>query len=448
MVRSLPLAGLVAGLLAAAPALAQEAPRTLTLEEAQALAGENSHAVGAMRQKVEEMRSRRSMAFTHYLPRIDTRVAYLVNNNEQGILIPQGSLGFFPELGGSFPPSNRNIPQGGTDLFFTFTTLAQPLTHVFKIRQGRGVATADEEAARAELDGVGQEVALGVLEAYAGLLVAGQGRELARARVAAAQERLSYREAAVASGTVHEVAGREGRVQWLQARQALLEKDGEVDDLAYALADAIGLPPETRFSLQGPASPEVRPLSLEPYLEAALRENPEVRAARALVRKADHGVGAARADYIPEVGILGTHIYQSSVPFFPKHTLGVGVQAKWTVFDFGARSKVVQERRAQLGQAERNLDMVEGRVRGEVEAAYRRLERAAEMVELAREGMALRSEASRLRVLQASTGYALPADTLEAEADRMEGELDVLKAELAYRIALAELEKAAGTLRR
>jgi outer membrane protein TolC len=427
-----------------APLAAQDEARALTLAEAIDLAADGNPGLDAMRLRVEEMRQRNDVAFTNYLPRVETWVNYLVNDNRQGILIPGGSLGTFPGLG-SFPPADTNIPQGGTDLFFAFTTVAQPLTHFFMIREGRGVARADVEIAEAELLTTQREVELGVLQAYAGLLIARRGVEVAGARVAAAEERIGYQTVAVSSGTAAEVAEREARVRWLEARQALLEKENEVDDLEYALADAIGLESGTTLRLEEPEVFQVEVAPLDTYLASAMRANAEVRGSQALVRKGEHGVGAARAAYIPEIGLLGAHVYQSSVPFFPKNTFGFGISGKWTILDFGARGNVVRERRAQLGQAEQSLDMIRSRVRGEVETAYRRLERARDMVELAREATSLRTEAARLRTLQADRGYGVPADALDARADQLEADLDSLRAELGYRIAWQELLKVSGT---
>ena len=178
---ALPLATFALSLWIATPAGAQET-RRLTLDGAIELATENSAGVEAMRLRVMEMTERSSSAFTNYLPRVETNAGYLVTNNTQGILIPGGALGMVPGLG-AFPPADTNIPQGGTDLFFTFTTLAQPLTHYFKIREGRGVALADVDAAEADLHRTRQEVSLGVLQLYAGLLLARRGIELSRARV-------------------------------------------------------------------------------------------------------------------------------------------------------------------------------------------------------------------------------------------------------------------------
>ncbi|MEE2897064.1 MAG: TolC family protein [Gemmatimonadota bacterium] len=448
MIRSSLFAVLLSSVLLPAPMRGQETERSLTLEQALELAREGNPGLEAVRQKVEETRRRSSVAFTNYLPRIETQASYLVNNNTQGILLPSGSLGYFSELGGKFPRTDRTIPQGGTDIFFALTTVAQPLTQFFKIREGRGVLRADEDVAGAELRQAEQSLALGVLQAYAGLLIATRAAEVARERATAAEQRISYLTAAVQSGTALDVAQREARVRWLQARQEVLEREDEVDDLNYALTDAVGLPAGVRVEATPPPAVDGAHEALEYYVEAALRANPEVVGAQALIAKATHGVGAARAEYIPDVGLLGMHLYQNSFPFLPKNTLGLGIMGSWTILDFGQRRRTVQERRAQLRQAEGNVSVIEGRVRGAVGTAYRRLERSEEVLELAREALSLRTEASRLRIVEVTTGLAVAAQEGEANADRMEAEVDLLKAELGHRIALAELALASGVLGR
>jgi outer membrane protein TolC len=425
------------------PLAAQES-RSLSLEEAIAIALRDNAGLAALRGRVTEMERTSSAAFTNYLPRIRVQPVYLASDNQSGILVPAGSLGYFPELGGRFPRTDRTIEQGGQDLFVNVTTVAQPVTHFFKIREGRGVVRADEDAARAALRRAELDVALKVTQGYAGLLIAQEGVRVARARVTATEQRTVYATAAVASGSAMEVAAQEARVRALQARQDLLEREGEVDDLNYLLADALGLPGSTRLQLTAPPPPAPTGATMELVVQAALRSNPELAEARALVDKARHGVGAARAQYIPDVAILGAHLYQNSLPFFPENTLFFGVQGSFTLFDFGERRQVVGQRRAQLSQAENNLRMVEGRVRGEAEAAYRKLARSRELVLLAQEAMELRREASRLTAQQTSAGFALAADQQQANADRMEAEQDLLKAQFGYRIALAELAKVTG----
>jgi multidrug efflux pump subunit AcrB len=435
----------ILALLAAAPTGAQEAVRTVSLEQAIEIARTGNAPLGAVRERVKEMQRNSAVVFSNFLPRVETQANYLASNNTQGILLPAGSLGYFPELGGRFPRTDRNIPQGGTDILFAFTTVAQPVTHYFKIREGLAAARSDEDIARAGLRKAEQEVAFGVLRVYAGVLIAQLQRDVARTRVDGAAQRMKIQAAAVASGTAIDVSAGETRVRWLQARQQLLEREGEVEDVSYQLIDMLGLPVKTRVELRAPAPLKIELGSMEHYVETALASNPDVREARALVSKAGHGVGAARADYIPEVGVLGIHLFQNSIPFFPRSTFALGVQGKVTILDFGARKAALSARQAQLAQAERNQVIVEGRVRGEVEAAYRKARRALDVVALATEALAVRSEGSRLRVVQSTTGYGVQALEAEAAADKLEAATDLLRAQLGYRIAVAELEKAAGT---
>ena len=439
----------IACILLAPAAQAQEstAPRAVTLEEALTLAHESNAGLRAVRQRVEETERRSRVVFSNYLPRVSTNAAWVGSNNTRGIILPAGSLGNVPGLG-PFPASEMNIEQGGQDMFFMMTTAQQPVTQFFKIREGRGVARADEHAGRAELRRVEQAVSIGVLKAYAGVLIASRRRDAAQERVAVAALRTTTRTAAVQSGMATSVATTEARLRALQARQELLEAENEVTDLSYALADAVGLPGGTALTVRVPDAVTPAVDSLEAYVTSAMRANPDVLEAEAMVSKATHGVGAAKTNYIPDIGLFAGHMYQASFPFFPKSTIQFGAIGRFTLLDFGARGNTLGERRAQLNAANRNLERVRGKVRGEVEAAYRKLARAREMAEVAREALALRAEALRMRIVQTSAGFGVEAEQREANADRLEADLNVLRAEMGFRVALAELEQAAGRLAR
>jgi outer membrane protein TolC len=251
---------------------------------------------------------------------------------------------------------------------------------------------------------------------------------------------------AVQSGVATDVVAAQARLQALQSRQALLEADGQYADLAYALADAIGLPGNTPLAVTVPA-PDVDPLdSLDTYVDVALRSNPDVLEAEAQLDKATHGVAAAKTSYIPDVGLFGGHFFQSSFPFLPRNTLVFGAVGNLTLLDFGARGNTLAERSAQRRAAELNLSRVKSKLRGDVEAAYRKVARAHEMASIAREAYALSGEALRLRVAQQGAGFGVPADQSAATADRLDADLNVLKADMGYRIARAELDELAGRL--
>ena len=430
--------------LAAVPLSGQAAQR-LTMDDAFRLAQERSAALEALAQRVTEQEEKTAQMRGNYLPQLSTVVNYLNNNAAQRITIPTGSFGDLPALGGAFPPSDLVIEQGGTGLFFSTTTLAQPITQLIKIRQGVGVAEADEEVARAGLRRVQGEVMVGTLRLYGGLLIAQVQRQATQAQLATAEERTTNTRVAAASGNMLEVAALEARVAVLQARQKLLEVDSQIEDLQYQLADLLGFGPGTSFELAGLPQEPTQLLPLEEYVEMAMQGNAEVLEARSTFTKAEYGVSAARAEYIPNLGVAVTHFYQSSVPFFPKNSVGLGVQLEWTIWDWGKRSHIVGERRAQLAQADANVRRIEGKVRGDVEKAYRQVAQANTMLELAREAAQLRQEAARLQGGQQRAGFALQAQALAASADALQGSVDVVQAEVGYRLALAELNRAVGT---
>ena len=438
---------IASGVLAPIARAQQLPPRTLTLDQALASARESNAGLLAVRQRVEEAQRRGNVVFSNYLPRVSTTGVYLGSDNSRGIIVPAGALGNVPGLG-QFPQAETNIRQGGSDVGFVLTTLQQPITQVFKIKEGVGVARADEDISRAELRRTEQAVSVGVHKAYAGVLIASMRRDVARARIATATLRSGTQAAAVKAGMATDVVSLEARFRALQARQDLLEAENEYTDLSYALADAIGLPGNTALVVEAPA-PSAEPLdSLDAYVATALRTSPDVLEAEALVSKATHGVGAARADYIPDFGVFGSHFLQTSFPFLPRNTLFFGAMGTVNLLDFGARKNTLAERNAQLNAANRNLERVRGKVRGDVEAAYRRVARAHEMVEVATDALALRGEALRLRTASMGAGYGIPAEQSEASADQLEARLNVLRADMGFRIARAELEQAAGRLAR
>lgn len=410
----------------ACPALvAGQGVERLSLEEAMARAQVRSTALEAMVHRVEELEYRSAGARANYFPRLETQFLYRTFE------------------------SSGEIPEGlGGGLSAGLTTLSQPVTQLLAVRMGRGAALAEADAARAGLRKARADVAVATLRLYGGLLIARFQLEVAEARLAAAEVQASEQQAATEAGRVLPVAALEARVRILEARQARLEAEGLIQDLEYELADLLGFPPGTTLEVVNPEPVGEEPLPLEVYLEQARRENPELLEALATIRRAEHGVAAARADYIPQVGVGVSHLYQSSFSFLPRNSFGLALQLSWAPFDFGRRGAVVGERRSQLAQARANAALVEGRIRGEVERAHRQVEHAGLRVHLAREAHGLRMEAARLREGQERAGVVTSAEARSAGADALQGAVELLQAEMGYRLALAELRRSVGGLLR
>src|SRR5208283_3278661 len=120
------------------------------------------------------------------------------------VAVPTGALGSLPGLG-PFPPQTIALDQGSNTIVLTNTTLSQPLTQFFKIKEGVRVAAANQRITEAELKKAEDDVVLGVHQLYFGLLAASRQVGAIEAQIVAAQESLREAEDAVRAGNALEV---------------------------------------------------------------------------------------------------------------------------------------------------------------------------------------------------------------------------------------------------
>jgi multidrug efflux pump subunit AcrB len=430
-------------LLAAAGQAAAEQMK-LTLPEAVDLARRGNSALKISREKIEESRQRVVSAKSKYYPHLSNETSYLGLSDAELVTIPAGSLGTVPGLG-PFPTQDTSISQGSDSLLFSNTTLTQPLTQLFKIHDAHKIAETDRAIAESDARKTEDEIVFGVHQLYYGLLIARKQKQAAQAAVEAAREGLRESEDAVRAGNLLDVASSESRVRLLQGRQALLAAEIRISDLNAEMNDLLGLPLDTELAPAEISDAFPVPQTLPEYLREALSRNPELQAAQGSVAKAGHAVAAARDEYIPDVSLFARYTYQDGVPFVENNIGTFGVRMTWDIFDWGGRSGVVGQRRAQLNQARESLKRIEQRITVEISKAYRKLELTRTMLDVATEALKLQRENQRLSADRVKAGTTTRLRHAESVAAVRKAELDELQAELGYRLALAELDRIAGS---
>jgi len=359
------------------------------------------------------------------------------------VTVPAGALGTIPGQG-PFPTHNTTLNQGSSTLLLESTTLSQPLTQLFKIRESVKVAAANQRITEAELKKAEDDVALGVHQLYYGLLAASKQVGAMQAQIEADQETLREVENDVRAGNSLEVKAIAGRAALLKSRQALLAAENQVSDLTAEMDDLLGLPSDTELELAEVVESSCERLTHEQYLKVAFDHNAELWAATETVSKARSAVMAAKYEYIPNVGAFARETYQNGVPFMTHNFGTFGLQMNWSVFDWGKKKGVVGEREAQLTQAEENLRRIRDRITVDVEKAYRKLERTKMMVDVAQEALVLRKEGDRISGDQLKAGLTSDAKKAEAVAATRGAEVDELQARLSYELALAEIARITG----
>ncbi len=418
------------------------AQRRITLDEAVAMATKQNAVVKLAHLKAREMEFRVKGARANYFPTVSNETTAVRIAERQRLEIPRGALGVF-QATGPVPPAVIAIPLGNLDFALSTTTIAQPITHLFKIRAGVDVARTEAASARQDARRAENEVALKVKELYYGMLSAERRAETLRLGIRAGEERLAEARNAVQAGAVLELKEAEGKAQLSHARQMLTALEDGISDLRTEFNDLLGLELDTEAVLERPAS-EQRAVEAGGLATLAAGENPEIKAAEQALEKARAGLRAARAEYIPEVGAFAQHIYQSGVPLLSPNNAAVGLRLKWDAFDFGKRQALVGERGTQAAAAEQNLARLRNRVQIDLEKSLRQARRADTAIAAAQDSVSARTEARRVARDQVQAGTANPSAALEAEAALAAAEADLLDAEFSRSTALAEIDRITG----
>ena len=425
-------------------ALAQPATHRVTLPQAVQLALEQNSRLKIARAKVTESDEKIKSAKSQYFPQLFNNTKYVTLSESQLISIPAGSLGTI--AGFPFPEQETNIGQSDTKILVAETTLGQPTTQLLKIHELNQVTRADRGIAAAELTRTENETVLAVHQLYYALLVAKKERAAVQASLEAAQEARREAEATVRAGNVLNVALTGATARRLQSQQALLVSEARIADVTADLNDLLGLPSDDVLEVSEVGLPPViDPPKEQAHIEARAN-NGELLAARETVEKARHAVRAAKYDFIPDVTVFAKHGYQNGAAFLKDQVRVLGIEVNWNIFDWGKRRGEVGQRAAQLAQAQENASRIDKRIAIDLDKAYRKLERAKQMMEAAREALFYDTENARLSGNGLKVGTVTLARHAESVAALRKAEMMDLQASLAYRLAAAELDQIRGVL--
>jgi outer membrane protein TolC len=416
--------------------------RTITLEEAEQMALKNNHIVRLSSMKVEERQHEKDAAKSYYYPLLTNESTAAHLTDLEHIVVPTGSFG---SAAGTFiPPQATVIGQGSLDLQTSATELSEPLTSLLKIREKNNIAGAELGASRAESRETRNEVVQRVRQLYYNVLVAQSRHAAIEAAVRATELLAKERTQEVKYGSVLTQEEIESRAQSLQAKQDMLTIELQLSDLTVQLNDAIGLPLGTQLALEPIARERNEPCSLEECKTLATASHPEVEKARQEVEKASAAVRLARREYIPDTEVFARHRYQNGVPFLV-HNYGIfGFSLSYDMFEGGRRRAELGARHSQLDQAKENLARVTDEIEVKVQTAYNKMERTREMVRVAEELVALRTESHRVSEQQLREGSALESQAASGAAHELEAKASLLSAQLEYSQAKDELDVAVG----
>lgn len=209
--------------------------------------------------------------------------------------------------------------------------------------------------------------------------------------------------------------------------------------------------PRTAYTTDAPAAPAELP-AREEIERVAAKGNPELGSALASVKAADAGVKAARAAYLPDLGL--NFNYGIDAPQFAKHgpenvnNLGYSMSATvdLPVWDWFSTQKRVKQSEIQRDVAKVNLTVAQRKLIAALEEDYAEAAAARGQMALLDESVSTAQESLQLTKLRYAAGEATALEVVDAQNSYLAARVAKADGVVRYEDAMAALQILTGSL--
>jgi len=195
--------------------------------------------------------------------------------------------------------------------------------------------------------------------------------------------------------------------------------------------------------------------ALEEIQQQAALGNPDLRAALESVHMTDHGVTAARAEYVPSLGL--DYFYGIDAPQFAANSvingqkvsnLGYSALASlnFPVWNWGATRSRIHQAQLQQKQAKLELSFAQRKLIAEIRSLYAETETSLNELAGLQRSAELAAESQRLTTLRYKGGEATVLEVVDSQTANVQAANNYQDGAVRYRVALANLQTLTGVL--
>lgn len=309
---------------------------------------------------------------------------------------------------------------------------------------GARQAAAELEGARATELGMRFLAALETEDDYYAVLVARELLDVARGRLARAEEQFALARARVQGGATVQSDSLQLLLERQRAETDVLTRDAALVVAQLQLGRRIGSGGPVDAAPITALPPEL-PLSLEAAVQLAVSQGPAWRSARAAERSSEAAVRISQAGYLPTLSLTGA-VTTNDTKFFPTATTrrSIGVNLSWPLWNGGQRELAVERAQATRSVARAVREDLERAARRDVTAAYTAHAVALRTLTLRSTGVTVASEVLRVQQARYQAGASTVLELLDAQSQLVQAQADLVAARYDARLARASLEAMLG----
>jgi outer membrane protein TolC len=335
----------------------------------------------------------------------------------------------------TIPPFDRTLIQSsvsGTLLLWDGGAARSRIDQARSLRDAAGVA-ADE---------IRERILLATVAAYLDVLAGLRAVEAEVDRIEAIEAERTRIERLSEVGRAAAVEGYRADASLEAARARRIDAEARLSVARASLARLTGL--EAREIV--PAQIDAGSLDAGVLAEEATRSSTRIRRLGAAVDARAAGVRAAEGSRKPQVAAAGNLLEYGSGDGDFTLEWNAGVQVRFNAMDGGAAKSRVARARAELRQAEAELETARLDVLGQLDDAMAAVRRSSALVSSYESAIRSLAEVVRVERLRLESGVGIQAEYLRAEAELADARAALAASTSSLGIAQAELARVAGRL--
>ncbi len=242
-----------------------------------------------------------------------------------------------------------------------------------------------------------------------------------------------------------ELQMQERRRQLLEAQLGLL--NGRLDFAVLVFPDF-----NDNFELAEDLHASIPLPTLAEVQQRAARDNPDLRAALALVQQAGHEVTGARAGYLPSLsfdyfyGIDATRFAVNNEQGFSNLGTSALATVNIPIWNWGATQSRIKQAELRRTQAQRELSLAQRKLLAKIKSLYAEADTALNELSGLGRSAELSAESLRLTTLRYRGGEATVLEVVDAQTTFAQANTAYQDGAVRYRVALANLQTLTGVL--
>jgi outer membrane protein TolC len=399
----------------------------------------DARALGAA---IDEAGARVRRAQSGFWPRID--ITETIQRGNQPVFVFGSLLSQRQFTAANFAIPALNQPEPVTNTRTAFA-IEQPVFDAGLTRLGVEAATLQRDSAAVTREAARQDLAFGAAQVFVRVLQLEAMVRATEAAVAAAESDRERVRARRDVGLVTDADVLAVDVHLADMRQQAIAATGDLAVARIRLAEAVGLPLTASIEAVRPAL-QAPSIDQDTLVHAALSQHPQVRQADLQVQLAENQRRAARAAWLPTVGVHAGWELNGATLEAQQSSWIVGAELRMNVFrGFDDIARIAETRHARV-RAVSERESAARRIEVEIRAAIAQLTAARAREDAGRAALTQARESQRIIRDRYDTGLATVTDVLRAAEATLAAESRATAAEMDVILLSVALDRALGRL--